>query len=342
MARAAHFAVPQVIRNQRRPGERGAELAALSTTPARAETFSTAPASWRHFAVDPDMGPDIEELLRSSSGVIRRADHPHLARRLDRLRRAGQLESPLRGVFWLPGCADEFAAGALAGQLWAGRDAVLTGEAAARLSFWPDLRADRFDYAIPRRQAVSSGRWHKGYRIVPPEFVTIRDGVAITRPSMTAVDLAAGDRGGDAIDQVLRTRTGTLDQMWQAFALQPNRLGNERRGWLLRDSRNKPWSECERALHRLQRRHHVTGWRANAWVAAGTDGYYVDVLFAEQRLIIEADGWEFHSSRAAFENDRRRRNELVLAGYRVLNFTWRQITEDPEWVIGCICRALAE
>jgi very-short-patch-repair endonuclease len=58
-------------------------------------------------------------------------------------------------------------------------------------------------------------------------------------------------------------------------------------------------------------------------------------------VIIEFDGWEFHSSRAAFERDRFQRNELELAGYLVLNFTRQQLVQRPDWVLGCIRRALA-
>jgi hypothetical protein len=54
----------------------------------------------------------------------------------------------------------------------------------------------------------------------------------------------------------------------------------------------------------------------------------------------EIDGWETHGTRLAFEEDRRRRNRLVLAGYTVLNFTYRQLVDEPEWVIACIRRAL--
>lgn len=50
-----------------------------------------------------NMGPDIEQILRSADGVIRRADHPRLVKRLDRLRRGGELDSPLPGVLCVPG-----------------------------------------------------------------------------------------------------------------------------------------------------------------------------------------------------------------------------------------------
>ena len=65
----------------------------------------------------------------------------------------------------------------------------------------------------------------------------------------------------------------------------------------------------------------------------------MDILFAAELVIIEIDGWQVHGTREAFESDRRRRNELELAGYRVLDFTWRHLVDDPAWVIDCVRRA---
>jgi hypothetical protein len=42
-----------------------------------------------------------------------------------------------------------------------------------------------------------------------------------------------------------------------------------------------------------------------------------------QRLIVETDGWDSHSTRAAFESDRAKDAALTAAGYRVVRFTWR-------------------
>jgi very-short-patch-repair endonuclease len=163
----------------------------------------------------------------------------------------------------------------------------------------------------------------------------------VTAPALTAVDLATEEDGGDMIDRVLRLRTGSLEQMWSALRLQPNRRGNRVREMLLRDSRDQPWSEGERQLHRLLRTAGVAGWRANQWIAVTGGGYFADVLFPRNRLIAEVDGWAYHGDPAAFEDDRRRRNELELRGYQVLNFTWRHLVSDPEWVLSCVCRGLA-
>jgi very-short-patch-repair endonuclease len=91
-------------------------------------------------------------------------------------------------------------------------------------------------------------------------------------------------------------------------------------------------------LHLLLWQAGIIGWTTNAWVL----GYRADVLFKAARLIVEVDGWEFHRTREAFEADRWRRNELELAGYLVLNVTWRHIVEQPRWVIDCIVRGLAD
>ena len=69
-------------------------------------------------------------------------------------------------------------------------------------------------------------------------------------------------------------------------------------------------------------------------------GYEVDMLWREQRLIVEVDGYAYHSGRAAFERDRRRDAALQAAGYRVVPFTWRQITLEPHVVVAQLARLL--
>jgi very-short-patch-repair endonuclease len=62
-------------------------------------------------------------------------------------------------------------------------------------------------------------------------------------------------------------------------------------------------------------------------------GFEVDACWAEQRLIVELDGYAYHSTRAAFERDRERDASLQLAGYRVLRVTYRMVEQDPRAVI---------
>jgi very-short-patch-repair endonuclease len=67
----------------------------------------------------------------------------------------------------------------------------------------------------------------------------------------------------------------------------------------------------------------------------------VDFLWREEGLVVEADGFGFHSSRLAFERDRSRDAELQAQGWRVIRVTWRQIVHQPEVVVARIAAALA-
>ena len=72
----------------------------------------------------------------------------------------------------------------------------------------------------------------------------------------------------------------------------------------------------------------------------GPGGWQADFLWADQRLIVEVDGYPFHSGRRAFERDRRRDQAHIAAGYIVIRVTWRQLTEAPLMVVAAIARAL--
>ena len=49
----------------------------------------------------------------------------------------------------------------------------------------------------------------------------------------------------------------------------------------------------------------------------------------------------FHSMRSSFERDRRRDQQLVAAGHRVIRVTWRQITDETIGVATRLATALA-
>ena len=67
--------------------------------------------------------------------------------------------------------------------------------------------------------------------------------------------------------------------------------------------------------------------------------YLIDALWPEQRLAVELDSYRFHRARVPFEADRIR--DADLAGYKVLRFTWRRLTRNPEAVAATVARELA-
>jgi hypothetical protein len=80
----------------------------------------------------------------------------------------------------------------------------------------------------------------------------------------------------------------------------------------------------------------------NVWITLD-DGvaYKADFLWRPERLVLETDGRDVHSTRRAFEHDRLRDQRLTVAGFTVVCFTWRQATRDPERVLRTVQDLLA-
>jgi very-short-patch-repair endonuclease len=66
------------------------------------------------------------------------------------------------------------------------------------------------------------------------------------------------------------------------------------------------------------------------------EGIEVDFVWRDRRLIVEVDGYAYHRSPSAFERDREKDVILGVAGWRVMRFTWAQITQHDGWVAGAI------
>ena len=270
-------------------------------------------------------------------GVISRRHEPALATSIDALVRKGELRAVLPGICTSSGVADTFELRVLALARWA-PEAVLLGDAAARLTFWPARTTEVVEAAFRTRATHPGFRFTR--RLLPPEVVGRHRGVRVTTPAMTALDLASGET--EAIDLALRTRSATLEQMKDALRLTPGRRGNQQRLRHLLDSRDEPWSAAERLAHRLLRQARISGWRSNHPVVVDGRLFYVDIAFVRARLAVEIDGRLHELDAGVFENDRWRQNALVLDGWTVLRFTWAMLTRHPEVVVATIDAALAE
>jgi very-short-patch-repair endonuclease len=280
---------------------------------------------------------DISRLL-NEQGVVARREHPSLAAALDRLLRSGKLMAVLPGVYARAEAGGSLPVRIAAVPRW-DPSAIITGAAAARLSFWPTVRVVDVECAVSRTRSPQPG-YQFTRRTIPAELVVERSGLRFTSATLTALDLAAVT-GGTAIDEVLRTRASTLPRMRWALDLTRGQWGARERRQFLLDSRDEPWSAAERLFHRLLRQAGITGWSANSAVTIGGVTYYLDVAFRRIRLAVEIDGRLYHSSETAFETDRRRQNQLILDGWRVLRFTLAMLTDDPEGVIAAVRSALA-
>ena len=72
------------------------------------------------------------------------------------------------------------------------------------------------------------------------------------------------------------------------------------------------------------------------------EGWTVDALWRDERLVVEVDGYDNHHSPAQIERDRRKELELRLAGFVVLRYTWHQVHEERDLVVADVSARLLE
>lgn len=285
------------------------------------------------------LGVKIDELLDGGRPVLHLPSLPLAQRATVRSAyAAGRLARLLPGTYAPVGLKDDLMTRCLAVGLW-NPDAVITGAAAARLTFWPGLAVRQIDVA--RRGPVPRGpgyRFHR--RAIDPWHVMEWHGLRVTRPAVTAVELVT-ELGGDPIDTCLRSRKARLSDLWEAFGAYPSRPGNYERRRMLLDSRDEPWSAAERLAHRILRAAHVTGWVSNLEVTTDGCEYFIDIAFRALKLAVEIDGRLHEDDPDIFENDRYRQNALVREGWTVLRFTYAMLVNEPEYVIATIRAAIA-
>jgi very-short-patch-repair endonuclease len=63
-------------------------------------------------------------------------------------------------------------------------------------------------------------------------------------------------------------------------------------------------------------------------INATVNGKEVDVLYEDQKLIIELDDWRYHQGRQAFNNDHARDAAHRAIGYDTIRYTGEQLTDD--------------
>lgn len=83
-------------------------------------------------------------------------------------------------------------------------------------------------------------------------------------------------------------------------------------------------SELERLFFDLIATTDLPSPKPNALV----EGFVVDAYWPEARLVVELQGYAFHSDPATFERDHVKRGRLKLAGLDVLPLTYDQVTRE--------------
>lgn len=174
----------------------------------------------------------------------------------------------------------------------------------------------------------------------------VRHGLAVTTPLRTVLDCARVLSLADAVviaDSALRKGLVKIDELRSAATAVNGRLAARvRRVAALADPR------CGSVLESLLRVLLVEAGVSldrTQWTIRDDEGLFVavvDFAWLGARLIVEADGFEFHSERSDYRKDRRRANAYCRLDWRLLRFSWEDIRLDPDYVVEAVRNELAK
>jgi very-short-patch-repair endonuclease len=252
---------------------------------------------------------------------------------------AGALHQVLPSVLSVVHPLIEPLAAETAALLYAGDDAVISHDSAAAL--WGLTSSPAFVALTVVGRHV---RARPGLHVHQVAGLDIRDarlhkGFPVTSPARTLIDCAWTPNIGDLLNEARALRLVKDSEIYAAIDRCPGRKGTGPLRALLEGEKDTGYtrSEAERVLKRLVHESGIERPIFNTYV----EGVQVDAYWPRLKVIVEVDGYTFHSHWAAFQRDRARDNRLVGAGYIVVRFTWHQLTRKPLLVVAEIVRALS-
>lgn len=244
---------------------------------------------------------------------------------------AGALVTVYDGVFAVGHGRLSREAAWLAAVLACGSGAVLSHGSAVAL--WGiGEGGDRVEVTRHSGGTTRTAIWVHQTRFLPDDHIAVEKGIPATSVERTLLDVAAR-MGRRRLERMVvdadRARLLDWRQLWRVIERGVGRKGVGRLRRVARDidprSRDTR-SPLEVDFLALCRKAGLPPPEVNVLV----EGYLVDFVWPEERLVIETDGYAFHSDRTAFERDRERDLDLTAAGYEVSRFTYRMLAREPK------------
>lgn len=227
------------------------------------------------------------------------------------------------------------------GLTWPGAVACLTTAAALHgLPVPPDPEAHAL---VDRRTRSRDGVRLHVRPLLPGDVVAVGRGLVTSRRRtiLDCVGLLPDDASESLVAWCVTRQLIDHADIDRAIADAPGRWGNRRLRQASEDARAGTLSAAERRLRSILRRSGLSGYAFDQRITDGTGIIgRADALFAAERLVIEIDGYAYHSV-GHFQADRDKQNRLMLAGYTVLRFTWADLARRPDHVADQIARTLA-
>ncbi len=264
-----------------------------------------------------------QELI--AAGVSRRV----IQRRLDR----GALLAQHRGVYRVGHAAPSAEALYMAAVRACGPGAVLSGRAAGHL--WRLLRgaAPPPEVTSPKERKIPGLRTRR-CRSLGDREVTSTRGIPVTSVPRTLMDLAAVL----SEEELARAchEASVLYRLTQVGG-RAGAPGAAKLRRVLEGAEPVTLSALEREFLRLVRGAGLPLPQTNCLAS----GRRVDCRWPEHRLTVELDSYRFHSSRRAWEQDRRREREAYARGDAFRRYTWSDVFEDTHGMLAELHTVLA-
>jgi hypothetical protein len=259
--------------------------------------------------------------------------------------RSGWLRRLYRGVYAVGGSRLTWRGRWLAAVLACGDNAALSHQSAGAL--WKLRRPTRGAvevtvWAAGGRRSRPGLRIHR-LRLIDPADLSLHHGIRVTSPARTVLDLAASGLTARALeraaDQAAYLRLCDDADLRTVLERNRGRAGTAALARLLNDHEigsTLTRSELEERFLALCRGHALPTPLVNVEVL----GLTVDFFWPDARVVVEVDGRASHHTRRGFQDDRDRDGLLTARGYRVLRFTWWDVTRRPAVVMDRVRRVL--
>lgn len=289
------------------------------------------------------MERELARIAGASHGVVTRGMLLDAGITLDEIEtrlRNGALLREHRGVYRVGHRAPNREARYFAAVLACGRGAVLSGVAAAHLLGLVGGAAPRPEVTTPterRVPGVTTRRARSGLR--PGDAMRVR-GIPVTSAARTLVDLARvldGEQLARACHEAGIRHGTTPRHVEAALAGRTNSPGAGTLRRILSGDERVTLSTLERRFLERLAAAELPLPQTNRLVG----GRRVDCRWPERRLTVELDGYRYHSSRHAWEQDRRREREARARGDEFRRYTYGDVFEDPRQMLAELQALLA-
>ena len=248
---------------------------------------------------------------------------------------AGSYMPVHRGVYRFSAAPVSWRQTVLAVVLWGGDEAVASHGTAAKM--WRfHVSPTSIEITVPARRVAPNGniKLHRG-TVAGSQFL---DGIPVTSPTRTLLDIAnrVPAKALEAmVDDAVARRLATPATLeWElsmsggagrygskAFR---NAIAHLRDGYCESPLENKVmWTLLKAGFPPPIRQYRI---KVNDAV------YRVDFAYAEAKVAIEVDSYQYHSSRERFDADRHRDAALQAIGWRVVRITARGLREPAHFI----------